>query len=54
MTLIDRRSLLRAGLAGGVLGVLPAGPVFAGWSAARPVLTHGVQTGDATADAAVV
>jgi len=54
MTSIDRRSLLRAGLAGGVLGVLPAGPVFAGWSAARPVLTHGVQTGDATADTAVV
>ncbi|WP_433725862.1 hypothetical protein ACQP2Y_07715 [Actinoplanes sp. CA-051413] len=32
MTSIDRRSLLRAGVAGGVLGVLPAGPVFA-----RPV-----------------
>nr|BFE75919.1 hypothetical protein GCM10020092_092200 [Actinoplanes digitatis] len=54
MTSIDRRSLLRAGLAGGVLGALPAGPVFAGWSADRPVLTHGVQSGDATADSAVV
>ncbi len=54
MTFIDRRSLLRAGLAGGVLGALPAGPVLAGWSAVRPVLTHGVQTGDATADTAVV
>jgi alkaline phosphatase D len=54
MTSIDRRSLLRAGVAGGVLGVLPAGPVFAGWAAQRPVLTHGVQTGDATADTAVV
>ncbi|GAA3341976.1 alkaline phosphatase D family protein [Amorphoplanes nipponensis] len=54
MTPIDRRSLLRAGLAGGVLGVLPAAPAFAGWSASRPVLTHGVQTGDAAAGGAVV
>jgi alkaline phosphatase D len=54
MTAIDRRSLLRAGVAGGVLGVLPAGPVFAGWAADRPVLTHGVQSGDVTADSAVV
>jgi alkaline phosphatase D len=54
MTPIDRRSLLRAGLAGGALSVLPAAPAFAGWSAVRPVLTHGVQTGDATSGSAVV
>jgi alkaline phosphatase D len=54
MTFIDRRSLLRAGLAGGVLGALPTGSAFAGWSADRPILTHGVQSGDATADSAVV
>src|SRR3954467_5017759 len=53
MTSLDRRSLLRAGLAGGVLGVLPAGPALAR-AAGRPVLTHGVQSGDATADSAVV
>ncbi|UQU63589.1 alkaline phosphatase D family protein [Couchioplanes caeruleus] len=59
MTSIDRRSLLRAGLAGGVLSALPAAPALAGgtwsgWSASRPVITHGVQSGDATASSAVV
>ncbi|AGZ39813.1 alkaline phosphatase D family protein [Actinoplanes friuliensis] len=64
MTFIDRRSLLRAGLAGGVLGALPAGsalagpapvaPALGGRARHRPVLTHGVQSGDATAHSAVV
>lgn len=53
MTSIDRRTLLRAGLAGGVAGTFLGTPAFAR-TGARPVLTHGVQTGDATADSAVV
>ncbi|MCA2217909.1 alkaline phosphatase D family protein [Jidongwangia harbinensis] len=54
MTSIDRRTLLRAGLAGGVAGTFLSSPAF-GWKpSGRPVLTHGVQSGDATADAAVV
>jgi alkaline phosphatase D len=61
MTALERRTLLRAGLAagaglagGGLLtgGAAAAGP---GWRpAGRPALTHGVQSGDATADSAVV
>src|SRR4051794_23045934 len=58
MTTIDRRTLLRAGLAGGVAGTFLGAPAFAGqvgWKpSGRPVLTHGVQSGDATADSAVV
>ena len=54
MTSIDRRTLLRAGLAGGFAGTFAAGPAFAFKPGGRPVLTHGVQSGDATADAAVV
>ncbi|MFY1691696.1 alkaline phosphatase D family protein [Plantactinospora sp. WMMB782] len=70
MTALDRRTLLRAGLttgaglAGGALlggaaataapdqAVRPGAP---GWRpGGRPVLTHGVQSGDATAHSAVV
>jgi alkaline phosphatase D len=54
MTSIDRRTLLRAGLAGGVAGTFVGGPAFAWRPSGRPVLTHGVQSGDATADSAVV
>jgi alkaline phosphatase D len=59
MTYIDRRMLLRAGLAGGVAGTIlgsPAlsGPAFTYRASGRPALTHGVQSGDATANSAVV
>ncbi|WP_306216405.1 PhoD-like phosphatase N-terminal domain-containing protein, partial [Actinoplanes sp. RD1] len=56
MTSINRRTLLRAGLAGGALSALPVlsgAPAFAAGKA-RPLLTHGVQSGDALADSAVV
>jgi alkaline phosphatase D len=58
MTSIDRRTVLRAGVAGGfgLAGGFTGGPgSAAAWvPAGRPVLTHGVQSGDATADSAVV
>jgi alkaline phosphatase D len=54
MTSIDRRTLLRAGVAGGVAGTFLSGPAFAYKPSGRPVLTHGVQSGDATADSAIV
>jgi alkaline phosphatase D len=54
MTSIDRRTLLRAGLAGGVAGTFLGGPAFAVKLTGRPMLTHGVQSGDATAHSAVV
>ena len=47
---IDRRTLLKAGAAGLVL----SGPTVNFRAGGRPVLTHGVQSGDATADSAVV
>ncbi|MFI1988435.1 alkaline phosphatase D family protein [Actinoplanes sp. NPDC020271] len=53
MTAISRRNLLRAGVAGGVAGALFEAPAFSS-AGSRPVLTHGVQSGDATADSAVV
>ncbi|GAA2691049.1 alkaline phosphatase D family protein [Actinoplanes palleronii] len=53
MTAISRRNLLRAGMAGGVAGVLLEAPAFSS-AGSRPVLTHGVQSGDATADSAVI
>jgi alkaline phosphatase D len=40
---LTRRQLLRAGAAGAALIAIPARPAFA---RARPVLTHGVQSGD--------
>ncbi|MBQ1053123.1 alkaline phosphatase D family protein [Micromonospora sp. C51] len=61
MTELDRRTLLRAGLLAGTGvagGALLGGPgALAGpaWRpAGRPVLTHGVQSGAATADSAVL
>ncbi|MEU4423115.1 alkaline phosphatase D family protein [Actinoplanes sp. NPDC024001] len=53
MTSISRRNLLRASVAGGVAGALLEAPAFSA-GASRPMLTHGVQSGDATADTAVV
>ena len=53
MTQVHRRTLLQAGLvAGAAVPVFGrSGPAFA---ASRPALTHGVQSGDATADSAIV
>ncbi|GIF16099.1 alkaline phosphatase D family protein [Actinoplanes teichomyceticus] len=53
MASMSRRNLLRAGVAGGVAGTLFEAPAFAS-ADSRPVITHGVQSGDATADSAVV
>jgi alkaline phosphatase D len=54
MTSIDRRTLLRASLAGGVASTFVGAPAFAWRPSGRPALSHGVQSGDATADSAVV
>jgi alkaline phosphatase D len=66
MTSFDRRTLLRAGLVagagvagGGLLGAgagqAGAPPAAPAWRpSGRPVLTHGVQSGAATADSAIV
>ena len=53
MTSISRRNLLRAGLAGGVVGVAGGAPAFSS-AGSRPVLTHGVQSGDPLGRSAVV
>ena len=57
MTSISRRNLLRAGVVSGVAG-LTGGAVFEVPALAsggtRPVLTHGVQSGDATKDSAII
>jgi phosphodiesterase/alkaline phosphatase D-like protein len=53
MTSISRRNLLRAGVAGGVAGALFEAPAFSS-AALRPLLTHGVQSGAATADSAII
>ena len=53
MTFLSRRDLLRAGVAGLAGGALFESPAFSS-AGTRPILTHGVQSGDATADAAVV
>ncbi|MGK5685040.1 alkaline phosphatase D family protein [Actinoplanes sp. URMC 104] len=53
MTSISRRNLLRAGVAGGVLGVAGGAPAFSA-AGHRPVLTHGVQSGDPVGGSAVV
>ncbi|OKJ32985.1 hypothetical protein AMK25_31025 [Micromonospora sp. TSRI0369] len=57
MTHIDRRTLLRAGLvagagvAGGALLGAPGAPAAPGLRpGGRPLLTHGVQSGDVTLD----
>ncbi|TDC75768.1 alkaline phosphatase [Micromonospora sp. KC606] len=57
MTELDRRTLLRAGLAAGAGvagGALLGGAGGVAAPAWRPVLTHGVQSGDVTADSALV
>ena len=53
MTSISRRNLLRAGAVGGVAGLLGQAPAFSS-AGTRPMLTHGVQSGDATADSAII
>ncbi|WP_250009091.1 alkaline phosphatase [Actinoplanes sp. M2I2] len=53
MTSISRRNLLRAGVAGGVAGLAGGAPAFSS-AGHRPVLTHGVQSGDPLGNAAVV
>ncbi|MFC3744889.1 alkaline phosphatase D family protein [Paractinoplanes deccanensis] len=53
MTYVSRRNLLRAGVAGGVAGVLLEAPAFSS-AGTRPVLTHGIQSGDATSGSAIV
>ena len=61
MTELDRRTLLRAGLVAGagvaggaLLGGAGANAAPAWRPAGRPTLTHGVQSGDVTADSALV
>ncbi|MFG1609412.1 alkaline phosphatase D family protein [Actinoplanes sp. NPDC049265] len=55
MTSINRRTLLRVGLAGGIAGAVgTANPAFAYKQSGRPVLTHGVQSGDPAAGTAMV
>jgi len=53
MTSISRRNLLRAGVAGGVAGLAGGAPAFSA-AGHRPVLTHGVQSGDPLGNSAVV
>ncbi|MCY1141679.1 alkaline phosphatase D family protein [Actinoplanes sp. Pm04-4] len=53
MTSISRRNLLRAGVAGGVAGLAGGAPAFSS-AGHRPVLTHGVQSGDPLGNSAVV
>jgi len=57
MTSISRRNLLRAGVVGGVAGMAGGSsfgsPAFSS-AGSRPVLTHGVQSGDATKDSAII
>ena len=54
MTSVSRRTLVQDGLAGGALGVLGSAPASAHRPGGRPALTHGVQSGDATARSATV
>ena len=53
MTSISRRNLLRAGVAGLAGSTFLDAPAFSS-AGSRPLLTHGVQSGDATADSAIV
>ncbi|GIF26478.1 alkaline phosphatase D [Actinoplanes tereljensis] len=53
MTSISRRNLLRAGAVGLAGSALLEAPAFSS-AGVRPLLTHGVQSGDATADSAIV
>ncbi|GGP42805.1 alkaline phosphatase D family protein [Saccharothrix coeruleofusca] len=49
---VNRRTLLRAGTIGTAAALLPAGVALAHGN--RPVLTHGVQSGDVASDGALV
>jgi alkaline phosphatase D len=53
MTSISRRNLLRAGMVGLAGSTFLEAPAFSS-AGARPLLTHGVQSGDATANSAIV
>ncbi|MEV6306737.1 alkaline phosphatase D family protein [Actinoplanes sp. NPDC051861] len=53
MTSISRRNLLRAGLAGGAAGAVFEALAFSS-RGSRPLITHGVQSGDVTGGSAVV
>jgi alkaline phosphatase D len=53
MTSISRRNLLKAGAAGLAGASFLEAPAYSS-AGARPLLTHGVQSGDATRDSAVV
>ncbi|WP_433301855.1 alkaline phosphatase D family protein [Actinoplanes sp. CA-030573] len=53
MTSISRRNLLKAGAVGLAGGALFEAPAFSS-AGVRPLLTHGVQSGDATAGSAIV
>src|SRR4051794_25575699 len=53
MTSISRRNLLRAGMVGLAGSTFLDAPAFSS-AGARPLLTHGVQSGDATVDSAIV
>ena len=50
---LTRRELVKAGAAGAVVAVVPAARAPA-HVPSRPVLTHGIQSGDVTADSAIV
>lgn len=50
---VNRRTLLRAGAIGTAAALVPGGVALA-HGKARPVLTHGVQSGDVTADGGLV
>ena len=53
MTSISRRNLLRAGVVGLAGSALFEAPAFSS-AGVRPILTHGVQSGDATVDSAII
>ena len=53
MTSLSRRNLLRAGVAGGVAGLALEAPAFS-MGGTRPLITHGVQSGDVSTGSAVV
>jgi alkaline phosphatase D len=50
---LTRRQLLRAGAAGAALATVPAAPAL-GVGRSRPLLTHGIQSGDVTDRRAIV
>ena len=50
---LTRRDLIRAGAAGAVAATIPAGRAPA-HVPSRPAFTHGIQSGDVTADSAIV